>query len=120
MLARGWAKNPSPPDRQADQRGRPKKTKVQNLLERLEKHRPAVLAFMYGFRVPFDNNLVERDLRMVKVQQKISGTFRSLAGARAFCCILGYISTVRKRGHAVLAALEAGFQVQSFLQPRAP
>jgi transposase len=74
---------------------------------------------MYDFRIPFDNNLVERDLRMVKVQQKISGTFRSLAGwCAAFCRIRGYISTMRKRGYAVLAALEAGFWGQPFLQPR--
>ncbi|MEW6082654.1 MAG: transposase [Bacillota bacterium] len=55
VLSRGWAQNPSTPDRQKGQRGRPKKTKAQNLLERLEKHRPAVLAFMYDFRIPFDN-----------------------------------------------------------------
>lgn len=60
-------------------------------------------------------NLVERDLRMVKVQQKISGTFRSSAGAQAFGRIRGYISTVRKRGRSVLAALEAGFRGQPFL-----
>lgn len=118
VLARGWKENPPLPDRQhAGQRGRPRKTRAQNLLERLEKYRPAVLAFMYDFRIPFDNNLVERDLRMVKVQQKISGTFRSFAGALAFSRIRGYISTVRKRGLPVLHALEAAFHGQPALTP---
>jgi transposase len=90
------------------------------LLDRLKQHRPAVLAFLYDFRVLFDHNLAERDLRMVKVQQKLSGTFRSFAGAQACCRIRGYLSTVRKRGHSVLAVLAAGFRGQPFLQPRAP
>lgn len=88
-------------------RGRIKQSAARNLLDRLRTHQQAVFCFLEDLRVEFDNNLAERDLRMIKVQQKVSGCFRSLAGAQAFSRIRGYVSTLRKQGLPLLPALQA-------------
>ncbi len=108
LLAAGLAANP-PPDRGPRRRGRIKQSPARNLLERLWLGREQVLAFLDDLTIPFDNNQAERDLRMLKVQQKVSGSFRAPSGAAAFARIRGYLSTLHKQGIALLAALEAVF-----------
>lgn len=110
ILDAGFAANPPPdPGLEPPKRGRVKQSKAKNLLDRLSTDRAAVLAFMDDWRVPFDNNQAERDLRMVKVQQKVSGCFRTPQGAENFCRIRGYLSTLRKHGEQLLPALHRVF-----------
>lgn len=117
ILDDGYAANPvsASPAPAGTTRGRRKKTKPRNLLERLDVHRQEALAFMYDFRVPFDNNLAERDIRMMKVQQKISGLFRSEDGAHAFCRIRSYLSTARKNALGALEAIARVFTGNPFV-----
>ena len=110
-LAAGRAANP-PPQRRSGQRGRLKQSAALNLLERLAFGQREVLAFLDDCTIPFDNNQAEQDLRMLKVQQKIAGSFRADSGSAAFARIRGYLSSMRKQGVALLAALQTVFTGQ--------
>ena len=110
VLDKGYKENPLaplPPDAKK-KRGRRAKSKPRNLLERLDTHREEALGFMYDLQVPFDNNLGERDIRMTKVKQKISGTCRSKKGAEIFCNVRSHISTAQKNS---IRAFDAVLQV---------
>ena len=105
---------PAPDDTQRKgRRGKVPRSKSRNLLERLRNYESDVLRFMIDEKVPFSNNQAENDLRMTKVQQKISGCFRSMDGAKIFCRIRSYLSTCRKHGISATAALRLLFEGKS-------
>ncbi len=91
-------------------RGANPKTKARNLLERFIEHKEKILRFLTDLKVPFENNQAERDIRMMKLQQKISGTFRTTKGAEAFCRIRAYISTIRKNNLPVIEGILAALK----------
>ena len=118
LLCEGEAAHPpSPPTGRA---GRRKQSPAYNLVRRLQKHADLVLAFMYDIAIPFDNNLAERDLRMLKTQQKISGGFRCQGGADVFCRIRSYISTIRKQRLPLLDALRSVFSAAPMMPAGLP
>jgi transposase len=96
---------------------RQKRTPPANLLKRLRDGFDQVLAFMHDFTVPFDNNLAERDIRMLKVQQKVSGGFRQLTAAHAFCAVRSYLATARKNRQAALSVLEQALLTCPYFPP---
>jgi len=107
LVEAGFAANP-PPETQPGKR-RVAQSPPRQLLKRLDRDQHAVLHFMHNFAVPFDNNLAERDLRMMKVKQKVSGCFRTLQGATLFCTVRSYLSTARKHGLSMFSALVDAF-----------
>ena len=118
ILDAGYQVNPRPPPstgKKTKKRGRPAQTPPLNLLDRLRDFKPQTLAFMKDFRVPFDNNQAERDVRMVKVKQKVSGGFRTLEGANTFARIRGYLSTARKNAVNVFSAIRDAFSGKPFI-----
>jgi transposase len=112
----GMAANPPPPKR-TGKRGSPKKSDALNLLIRLHEYHDLILRFMHDFAVPFDNNLAESDLRMMKLHQKISGCFRTQDGATVFCDLRSYLSTMRKQGVHLLTALRSTMVGSPLLPP---
>jgi transposase len=119
LLADGHSAN-SPPPAHGRRPGRARRSPAGRLLERLDGHRDEVLGFLDDLRVPFTNNQAERDLRMVKLQQKISGCWRTLAGAAAFLALRSYVSTARKQGLNPLVVLRQLFQGRPWLPTPAP
>jgi transposase len=118
LLADGHAANPPP--RRLGRGRRPRRSPAARLLARLDTHRGQVLRFLDDLRVPFDNNQAERDLRIVKLQQKISGCWRTLAGAEAFLALRSYVATARKHGRNPLAVLGQLFEGRPWLPAPAP
>ena len=110
IIAQGDRECPAPdPNTRVGKRGRIPRTKSRNLLERLRDFETETLRFMMDQNVPFTNNQGENDIRMTKVQQKISGCFRAFKGAEVFCRIRSYLSTCRKHGMAATEALQILF-----------
>lgn len=114
IVRAGLKNNPYKP-KDPHKRGRPKQTTARNLLDRLQTHKGKYLAFMYDFNVPFDNNLAERDIRMLKLYMKISGCFRTFTGASHFCRIRSYISTIRKNKLNILSSIQNIFNDSPFI-----
>lgn len=110
ILDRGSEEMPPPPAKEPGAKGPQKKDKAWNLLNRFLQRPEEVLGFIYDFEIPFDNNQAERDVRMTKVKQKISGTFRDFEMAQAFCATRSYISTAIKQNLNVLEVITSAVQ----------
>lgn len=112
IIDKGKLECPIPVD---EKTGKLKKNEAHRLLTKLEEYDIETLSFMYDFDIPFDNNLIERDIRMMKLRQKISGCFRGKESPKVFCRIRGYISTCRKNGQKVLDSLVKAVKGDPFI-----
>ena len=117
LLTRGARELPPIPAKQNGQRGRIAKSDAHNLWERLKEHESAVLLFARDSNVPFTNNRAERDLRMSKVKQKVSGCFRKAEYAQAYCRISSYLQTMANRGYNPLVAIQLALSGQLYTEP---
>jgi len=117
LISAGWAANEKATSRT---KGKWYENSGVNLLARLDQYSEDVLRFTIDFSVPFSNNQAERDIRMVKLQQKISGSWRTKAGADDFCAIRSYVSTMKKNGYDVLEGLRHLFEGQAWLPGTVP
>jgi transposase len=114
ILSKALLEEPPDSPAKSGKRGRKAKNKSLRLIETFQQKKEQTLRFLYESKVPFDNNLAERDLRMIKVKQKISGCFRTVKGAKTFCRIRSYISTVKKQGYNVLDAIVLALNKQPY------
>lgn len=105
LLEQARESNPLP-ESATKKRGRKKKGKILALVERLDHYKASVCLFIHNFKVPFDNNQAERDIRMIKVKTKVSGCFRTEAGAKEYLQIMSYIGTAHKQGHNAYEAIK--------------
>ena len=106
ILTRGDKELPEIPQKEKGKRGKMAKSDAHNLWERLKEHETAVLLFAKDPHVPFTNNRAERDLRMAKVKQKVSGCFRKERYAQAYCRISSYLQTMSNQGVNPLVAIQ--------------
>ena len=117
ILTRAERELPPIPAKQNCKRGRVAKSDAHNLWERLKEHQSAVLLFARDSNVPFTNNRAERDLRMSKVKQKVSGCFRKAEFAQAYCRISSYLQTMANQGYNPLVAIQIALSGQLYAEP---
>jgi hypothetical protein len=116
ILAKGEKELPPIPPKQTGKRGKVAKSDAHNLWERLKQHEQAVLLFARESHVSFTNNRAERDLRMNKVKQKVSGCFRSEHYAKAYCRISSYLQTMGNKGYNPLVAIQMALSGQLYAE----
>ena len=114
ILQSAYEINPLPVIETTGKRGRKKKGKIRALIERLDNYKASVCLFFNDFRVEFDNNQAERDLRMIKVKTKVSGCFRSEDGIRDYLAVMSYVGTAKKHGKNAFQAILNVFEGNVF------